>query len=114
MTADAARDLVPPYAALAWILVHAPPGRFLGNPRIHFKHLALRVTGLRRERRRWRAWACWAVARRVLPALPDDPKCADAEPELEVIAKQLGVHGVPAEAALWREILTGSPPKSHR
>ena len=110
--ADAARpDCWPlPYAALAWILAHTPPGTFLGNPRIHYQHLADRVNEPRREQRRWRAWGCWAITRRMLPRLPGDPRCRDPEPDEATIGAQLGRHGSAGEAALWRGILhTCSP-----
>ena len=48
-----------PYAAMAWLLQHTPPETFIGNPRVHFQHLADRMNEPRREQRRWRAWACW-------------------------------------------------------
>ncbi len=32
-----------PYEAMAWLLRHAPPNVFIGNPRVHFQHLADRM-----------------------------------------------------------------------
>ncbi len=41
-----------PFAALAWILARTPPEVFLGNPRVHYQHLAVRMNEPRREHRR--------------------------------------------------------------
>ena len=97
-------DFPVPYAAMAWLIGHTPPGVFLGNPRVHFQHYADRMNEPRREQRRWRAWACWALARAVRPDLPNDPKHAVREPLLEEIFDQLLVHGIPGEAPLWRRV----------
>ncbi len=97
-----------PYAALVWILRHAPPDRFVGNPRVHFQHYAGRMSGPRAEERRWRAWACWALTRAVLPQLPGDPKHAVSEPSAEEIAAQLALRGHKGEAELWKGVLGGA------
>ena len=96
-----------PYAALAWFLRHAPPSLFLGNPRVHFQHYAVRIrmNQPQRERRRWRAWACGALARAVLPRLPGDARIEMAEPSEEEIGLRLGEHGFPGEPATWRNVL---------
>jgi hypothetical protein len=94
-----------PYAAVAWILRHAPPGVFIGNPRVHFQHYAGRMNAPRREQRRWRAWACWALTRATLPSLHGDIKHRVVEPKLETIAAELSHHGIPGEAKLWRKVL---------
>ena len=99
-----------PYAALAWILGHVPPGVFLGNPRVHFEHLAMRMNEPRRDLRRWRAWACWAITRRVRPELPGDPVFAGRTPTLATIAARLRRHGSVAEAGLWRRVLKAAIP----
>jgi len=99
-----------PYAALAWILGRVPPGVFLGNPRVHFEHLALRMNEPRRDLRRWRAWACWAITRRVRPHLPGDPRGRAHEPDEATIGAQLARHGGAAEAALWRGVLEACGP----
>lgn len=96
-----------PYAALAWMLRHAPPNVFLGNPRVHFQHYAGRMNAPRREQRRWRAWACWALTRAVMPDLPGDPRHKVVEPERAEIEAELVRHGLPGEAAAWRRILAG-------
>ncbi len=105
-----AADWPPPYRALAWMLVHAPRGVFLGNPRVHYQHLADRMNEPRREQRRWRAWACWAITRRVLPHLAGDPGQPVAEPTLALVARKLKAHGLPGEAVLWRRVLEACGP----
>jgi hypothetical protein len=94
-----------PYAAMAWFLRHTPDDVFIGNPRVHFQHLADRMNEPRREQRRWRTWACWQITRVVRPEFPDDPRHLVAEPTMDEIAHQLDIHGLPGEAALWRSVL---------
>lgn len=94
-----------PYAAQAWFLRHTPPGVFIGNPRVHFQHLADRMNEPRRDQRRWRIWACWAICRVVRPEFGPDPRHVVAEPTTDEIAARLHAHGIPGEAELWREIL---------
>lgn len=94
-----------PYAAMAWFLRHTPPGVFIGNPRVHFQHLADRMNEPRREQRRWRTWACWALARAVRPEFPADPKHRVDEPAPGLITEKLTAHGLPGEAALWQAVL---------
>jgi hypothetical protein len=94
-----------PYAAMNWFMRHTPPGVFIGNPRVHFQHYADRMNEPRREQRRWRAWACWALARKVLPHFPEDPRHLVVEPTLEQIRAHLERHGLPGEAELWRSVL---------
>lgn len=94
-----------PYAAMAWFLLHTPPEVFIGNPRVHFQHLADRMNEPRREQRRWRIWACWAIARIVRPEFPDDPKHEVAEPTITEIAVKLDTHGVPGETTVWQAVL---------
>src|SRR6187431_2043897 len=96
-----------PYAAMAWMLKHTPPDIFIGNPRVHFQHLADRMNEPRREQRRWRIWACWQICRSVRPEFTADPKHAVTEPSQDDIFAQLTAHGVPGEAALWRGVLAG-------
>jgi hypothetical protein len=90
-----------PYAAMTWFMRHTPEGVFLGNPRIHFQHYADRVNDPRREQRRWRAWACWALARKVMPSLPGDPRHIVEEPTIGQIEWHLHRLGYLGEAALW-------------
>lgn len=94
-----------PYAAMAWFLTHTPPDVFIGNPRVHFQHLADRMNEPRRDQRRWRAWACWALSRACRPGWPGDPKHQIVEPTLDEIAVRLDLHGIPGETALWRGVL---------
>lgn len=99
------RDWPLPYAVTAWMLRHAPTDVFIGNPRVHFQHLADRMNEPRREQRRWRIWACWLIARLVRPEFPADPKHAVVEPTEDAIAAQLDRHGIPGETALWRSVV---------
>lgn len=94
-----------PYAAMAWFLRHTPENVFIGNPRVHFQHLADRMNEPRREQRRWRIWACWAICRVVRPEFPPDPKHQVTEPSIEEIDARLHDHGIPGEARLWRGVL---------
>ena len=94
-----------PYATIEWLLRHTPTDVFIGNPRVHFQHLADRMNEPRREQRRWRVWACWAIARAVRPEFPADPKHQVTEPTLELIAQKLTQHGIPGEPALWQNAL---------
>jgi len=94
-----------PYEAMAWVLRHAPPASFIGNPRVHFQHLADRMNEPRREQRRWRTWACWAIARTVRPEFSGDPRHVVEEPSLETITARLETNGIPGEAVLWRSAL---------
>ncbi len=91
-----------PYAAMGWFLRHTPEGRFVGNPRVHFQHLADRMKEPWREQRRWRIWACWSLCRVVLPDLPADPNHSVEEPTIERIARELQIHGVLGELEMWQ------------
>lgn len=97
-----------PYAALAWMFRQAPATVFIGNPRVHYQHLADRMNEPRRDQRRWRAWAAWALARRVRPEFPADPKHAVVEPTPEEIGARLDRHGNPGERANWEAVLSGA------
>jgi len=99
------RDWPLPYAAMEWFLRHTPPDVFIGNPRVHFQHLADRMNEPRREQRRWRTWACWALTRTVRPEFIADPKHRVVEPTSGLIAEKLTAHGIPGETALWLEVL---------
>jgi hypothetical protein len=92
---------------MAWLLQHAPPDVFLGNPRVHFQHLADRMNEPRREQRRWRTWACWALTRAVRPEFPADPRHRVIEPTLPEIGGKLSLHGIPGETDWWKEALRG-------
>lgn len=90
-----------PYEAMAWFLRHTPADVFIGNPRVHFQHLADRMNEPRREQRRWRTWACWAITRVVRPEFPADPKHSVNEPTTEIIAQKLRENGLPEESDFW-------------
>ncbi|MEN9662404.1 MAG: hypothetical protein RL324_1353 [Verrucomicrobiota bacterium] len=94
-----------PYAAMAWIMAHAPEGVFLGNPRVHFQHYAGRMNEPRKAQRAWRSWACWALARVVRPQDPGDPRHEIQEPTLDEIAAALTAHGLRGEVDVWRAAL---------
>lgn len=94
-----------PYAALAWLIASTPPDVFLGNPRVHYQHLADRVRGHRQAQRSARAWACWHLARAVRPDLPADPRHAVQEPSIESTAAALDAHGIAGERRVWQAAL---------
>ena len=96
-----------PYAAMAWIMREVPRDLFCGNPRVHFQHYADRMNPPREELRRWRAWACWALACRVRPELPGDPKHDVVEPTAVEIAEQIEILGSSQEVEMWRQVLAG-------
>lgn len=98
---DELRQWPLPYEAMAWLLKHTPADVFIGNPRVHFQHLADRMNEPRREQRRWRTWACWAITRIVRPEFPADPKHEVDEPKRELIAQKLKEHGLPGESDFW-------------
>lgn len=95
----------PPYAAIRWMVAQDIGSDFIGNPRVHYQHLADRVRGLREHRVRWRAWAAWAVVRAARPDWPADPRHEVREPGLEEIAGGLLRHGVAGEGEAWRAAL---------
>lgn len=101
------RDWPLPYRPMAWFLRHTPPDVFIGNPRVHFQHLADRMNEPRREQRRWRSWACWQICCVVRPEFAADPKHTVIEPSPDDIFARLTAHGVPGEATLWRGVLAG-------
>ncbi len=94
-----------PYAAMAWIMREVPRELFCGNPRVHFQHYADRMNEPRKAVRAWRAWACWALACRVRPDLPGDPRHLVQEPTLADIGQGLRDHGLPDEAEHWQWLL---------
>jgi hypothetical protein len=99
-----------PYPAIAWILRETPPQVFLGNPRVHFQHLADRVGEPRRQQRSARYWACWHLARRILPQLPGDPKHRVREPTFTETYDSLRLHGLPGEADHWNTLAASLAP----
>jgi hypothetical protein len=97
-----------PYAVVRWMVTQDVGGAFLGNPRVHYQHLADRVRGPREHRVRWRSWAAWAVVRRARPDLPCDPRHVVAEPTDEAIEAGLRSLGIAGEVATWRAALSAS------
>lgn len=91
-----------PYLALAWMIAATPDGVFIGNPRVHYQHLADRLREPRRAQRSARAWACWHLSRIVRPDLPGDPRHCVVEPTPEKIAEALASHGIAGEATTWQ------------
>ena len=99
-----------PYRVIHWFLEHHPPGVFIGNPRVHYQHLADRMPEPRRLQRQWRAWAGWYIARQVMPELPPDPQHEVAEPSRDQIRQNLARYGIPGEKALWSEVIESELP----
>lgn len=92
-----------PYQALVWILQRATDEQLVGNPRVHYQHLASRLGGERSDIskrtviRRWRAWGCWLLTRLTRPDLGPDTKDPVPEPDLPQIQAVLHSHGLPEE-----------------
>lgn len=97
-----------PYAAVPWMQRNNPESVFIGNPRVHYQHLADRVRGARAEQKRWRAWACWALIRRAAPELEGDSRHVVEEPSEDLVETMLARYGIAGEAALWRSALDDS------
>jgi hypothetical protein len=91
----------PPYHALRWIMIQASPESLVGNPRVHYQHLAGRLRSPRAGQQRARCWAAWHVARLVNPLWSSDPKHEVHEPTVEEISAALHQYGLPDEAAIW-------------
>lgn len=94
-----------PYRAIGWLVANNPEGVFIGNPRVHYQHLADRVRGDRAEQKKWRAWAAWAVVRYVAPDWSNDPKHDVVEPSLAEVEAGLRAHGAQGEAEVWLAVL---------
>lgn len=99
-----------PYRAMAWMIEHYLEQSFVGNPRIHFQHLASRVKGKRIEQRRWRAWACWYLARQIRPDLPGDPYQGINEPKFSEIKTGLLNRGIKQEFITWESVVLERTP----
>lgn len=98
-----------PYRAVVWLVLNNPEGTFIGNPRVHFQHLADRVRGEREAQKRARTWACWRLVREACPELPGDLKHDVTEPETDAIYNELVAHGITGEAEQWRVFLADVP-----
>jgi len=100
-----------PYHAKAWIMHHRPEGRFIGNPRRHYQHLATRMVEPHKELRTWRAWACWYLAKELLPEAdyPHDAVQVRVEkivkPTRAQIAAQLARWSPSDDLAAWEGAL---------
>lgn len=99
-----------PYAAVAWMVGHAPADAYLGNPRRHYQHLATRMNhGPLREIRILRAWACWAIVRKIRPEFPADEEQLVDESVVEPTVDQLAMHPAwgarPRERREWLEVM---------
>jgi GNAT superfamily N-acetyltransferase len=112
-----------PYHAVAWIVQHRPADRFIGNPRLHYQHLATRMVEPHRELRRWRAWACWYLTRQLLPEseFPSDTRQireeSTVEPRRGEIAQQLKELSPRDDLAAWEAALEWvhlQAPKVHK
>jgi hypothetical protein len=77
----AVRENPLPYAALVWIVRHAKAGQFLGNPRVHYQHLADRVRGCKACHKALRAWACWHLVCRWRADFPGDEQHSFCAPD---------------------------------
>jgi hypothetical protein len=96
-----------PYAAIRWMVTQDIGADFIGNPRVHYQHLADRVRGEREHPIRWRAWAAWAVIRSARPDWPPDPRHEVREPTEAEIREGLRAHGIAGEDATWEAALRG-------
>jgi GNAT superfamily N-acetyltransferase len=83
-----------PYHAVAWTLRHRPEGKFIGNPRRHYQHLATRMVPPFLELRTWRAWACWYLAKTLLEETeyPGDAKQIREEGIVEPTRQDIATH----------------------
>ena len=94
-----------PYRAMSWMVASYDEAAFVGNPRVHFQHLATRVKGERKDQRKWRAWASWYISRQARPDLPGDDKQGINEPSIENIRIGLETHGISGEVETWRSVV---------
>jgi hypothetical protein len=94
-----------PYVALHWVMTHAPAKALVGNPRVHYQHLAGRLRGPGAHQKKARAWACWHLARRANPEWPGDLRHKIREPSVAETKTSLQKWGLKAEARIWEENL---------
>ena len=99
------KDWPLPYAAVPWIIAHNDPNNFIGNPRVHYQHLADRVRGTRMKQKKWRAWACWYLVTIIAPDLPADIKHQVVEPSYEEILVALSQSGIENDVSLWENAI---------
>lgn len=98
-----------PYRALRWIMINATAEALVGNPRVHYQHLAGRLRGPRDAQCRARAWAAWHLARVANSEWPGDPKHPVREPTIAEISEALAQHGLPDELETWQRACTEQP-----
>ena len=91
-----------PYRALAWMISSAPADSLVGNPRVHYQHLADRVRGDRAAQRAWRAWGMWHISRLARPEFPGDPRHEVTEPSPAEIQTGLETFGLRGEFSWWK------------
>ena len=94
-----------PYAAVPWLINNAGNQHFLGNPRVHYQHLADRVRGSSQEQKKWRSWACWHLVRKCAPDLDADHSHQVIEPSQEETKRQLMQHGIASDLRSWLKAL---------
>jgi len=99
-----------PYAALVWIVRNAKAGQFLGNPRVHYQHLADRVRGGKACHKATRAWACWHLVCRWRPDLPADVQHAFNAPDWPATCASIAEVFGEAERGFLKAIFEGSIP----
>ena len=103
-----------PYMALSWLLKNRRNGEFLGNPVLHFQHLATRMSGLRKDLRIYRAWACFYISKYILPSkeFPEDLDQISKEslvfPDINEVYSKLNVTGLLSECDFFLEALNAS------
>ncbi len=91
-----------PYRALHWVMTQAPAEALVGNPRVHYQHLAGRLRGPDSRQKKARAWACWHLACLANPAWPGDARHKIREPRVTDIKARLGKWGVKGEERIWQ------------
>jgi hypothetical protein len=93
-----------PYAATLWVMTHAKANHFLGNPRVHYQHLADRVRGCKACQKALRAWACWHLVCRWRPDLPGDDQHSFRAPDWEATCTFIGASFCEQEAEQLRQL----------
>lgn len=94
-----------PYLPIAWMVNNHSGDTFIGNPRVHFQHLADRVRGNGSGLKSARAWFCWHLVRTVAPHYPADPLHQVTVPDVSALMAVLAAQGLPGEPAVARQAL---------
>lgn len=100
-----------PYAALVWIVRNAKVDQFLGNPRIHYQHMADRVRGCKACQKAIRAWACWHLVCHWRPDLPADEQHAFSAPDWPATCASVAEFFGEAEGKCLEAMLEGTMPE---